>query len=155
MTTPPDGFEPLFRSSPFLELIGPVWSRPSGGGFVIGLRAEEKHCNARGRVHGGVLMTLADIALGYRSAFSQDPPAHLTTANMTVDFAGSAQLGDWIEVDVDIQRVGRRVAFANAYITVDNRRIVRASAVFARSDEPLDDSPPREDEGPPPDGDSN
>jgi acyl-coenzyme A thioesterase 13 len=138
---PPDGFERLTRKSPFLELIGPVWYRTTGDAFLIGLRAEEKHCNARGIVHGGVLMTLADISLGYRSSASQDPPANLTTANMTVDFAGSANLGDWIEVDVDIQRVGRRMAFANAYITVGERRIVRASAVFARSDDHLVESP--------------
>jgi acyl-coenzyme A thioesterase PaaI-like protein len=31
--------------------------------FVIGLRVEEK--NARGTAYGGLLPTLADIALGY------------------------------------------------------------------------------------------
>ena len=54
----PPGFGPLFRSSPFLETIGPLFSRGNGGDMVIGLRAARKHCNARGLVHGGVLSTL-------------------------------------------------------------------------------------------------
>ena len=35
---PPAGFEPLFRTSPFLETIGPLFYRKDGDGFVVGLR---------------------------------------------------------------------------------------------------------------------
>lgn len=133
----PDGFEPLFRTSPFLDLIGPLYSRRDTDGMTIGLRADGRHVNARGAVHGGVLLTLADIALGYTTAFSQEPPLHLTTASMAVDFAGGARQGDWIEARADIQKVGGRLAFANAYLSVEGTRIVRASGVFARSDRAL------------------
>lgn len=109
MSEVPDGFRPLFRTSPFL---------------------------ARGTAHGGLLMTLADIALGYDLAYSEEPPASLTTANLTADFAGSAGLGDWLEARVDIQKLGGRLAFANAYLTVNDERIVRASAVFVRGGRP-------------------
>lgn len=128
----PDGFEPLFRTSPFLDLIGPLYYRKDGDGFVVGLRVLAKHANARGAAHGGLLLTLADVALGYRTAFSQTPPAALTTISLTADFTAAARVGDWIEVHVDIQRLGERLAFANAYLTVEQNRIVRASAVFAR-----------------------
>ena len=129
----PRGFKKLFRSSPFLDLIGPLYYKPQKSGFVVALRAAEKHCNARGLVHGGVLMTLADIALGYRLATSEDPPAALSTASLTTDFVDAAKLGDWIEAHVDIQKLGGRLAFANAYIKCDGKRIARASGVFARS----------------------
>jgi acyl-coenzyme A thioesterase PaaI-like protein len=89
--------------------------------------------NARGFVHGGLLMTLADIALGDSLAYREDPPASFVTANLSADFAGSAKLGDWVEAYVDIQKSGSRLAFANAYLLVDGERILRASAVFARS----------------------
>ena len=68
LTPPSDAWQPLFRTSPFLDLIGPLFQRPNDGddgGFVIGLRIEEKLCNARQGAHGGVLATLADISLGY------------------------------------------------------------------------------------------
>ena len=130
---PPPGFAPLFRTSPFLETVGPFFYRGAqDGAFVIGLRVLPKHANARGGAHGGLLMTLLDIALGYRASLSETPPANLTTANLTADFAGGAKVGDWVEAHVDVQRAGSRLAFANAFLLVNGERIVRGSAVFAR-----------------------
>lgn len=126
----PHDFKPLFRSSPFLELLGPFYYRQDAAGFTIGIRVQEKHTNARGLAHGGLLMTLADVALGYSSAFSKDPPLKLVTTTLTTDFAGSAQIGDWLEAVVDIQKTGSRLVFANSYISVGNERVVRASASF-------------------------
>ena len=126
----PRDFKPLFRTSPVLDLIGPLFCRGEGKDLVIGLRAEGKHCNARGTVHGGILATLADVALGYAMAFSSDPPTRLVTANLSLDFAGTANPGDWLEAHVDIQKQGRRLSFANCYISVGGQRVVRASAVF-------------------------
>lgn len=80
--------------------------------------------------HGGILATLVDTALGYSIAFSTRPPTGLVTANLSLDFAGTAKVGDWLEVHVDVQRAGRRLAFANCYVMNDEQRIVRASAVF-------------------------
>ena len=77
--------------SPVLELDGPLYCRGEGLGLVIGLRVAQKHCNARGTIHGGILATLADVALGYALAFSSNPPASLVTANLSLDFAGTAR----------------------------------------------------------------
>jgi uncharacterized protein (TIGR00369 family) len=130
---PPAGFAPLFRTSPFLETVGPFFHRKDADGtFVVGLRILDKHANARGGAHGGVLMTLLDIALGYRAALTETPPANLFTASLTADFAGGAAVGDWVEAHVDVQRVGGRLAFANAFLVVNGTRVVRGSAVFAR-----------------------
>lgn len=125
------GFEPIARTSPFIDLIGPLWQRKDAGCVVIALHAGHKHCNARGHVHGGVLATLADIALGYSSAFSTDPPTPLVTVSQAIDFAGQAREGEWIEAHTDVQKTGKTLAFANCYLDVDGRRIARASAVFS------------------------
>lgn len=126
----PQDFTPLSRTSPVLELIGPLYTRGEGGSRVLGLSAEAKHCNSRGTVHGGILATLADVALGYAMAFASDPPRNLVTANLCLDYAGTAKAGDWLEAHVDIQKQGSRLSFANCYILVGGERIVRASAVF-------------------------
>lgn len=126
----PEGFQPLFRTSPVLDLIGPIYCRGQGKDLVLGLRVEPKHCNARGTVHGGILAALADVALGYSLAFATDPPTGLITANLTLDYAGTARIGDWLETGVDFQKQGSRLAFGNGFITVAGERIVRASAVF-------------------------
>ncbi|MGH8176870.1 MAG: PaaI family thioesterase [Steroidobacter sp.] len=127
---PPDGFSPIFRVSPVIEMIGPVYSRGEGLALELGMFAQAKHCNLRGSVHGGIFATLADMALGYTLAFSSDPPKGFVTANLTVDYAGSANVGDWLTTRTDVQRQGGRLAFANCYIYVREQRIVRASAVF-------------------------
>lgn len=134
---PPAGFEPLFRTSPFLQTIGPLFYRKDTDGFVVGMRILPKHANARGTAHGGLLLTLLDVALGYRTAFSQNPPAALTTASITADFVGSPKIGDWVEAHVDVHKIGKRLAFANAFLVVNGERLVRASAVFSRSSKPL------------------
>jgi uncharacterized protein (TIGR00369 family) len=129
----PVGFEPLFRTSPFLDALGPFFYRRTEHGLVIGIQVADKHANARGSAHGGLLLTLADIALGYTAASSEDPPLSLTTVNISADFAGHARVGDWLEAHVDIQKIGRRLVFANAYLVVGVERIARASAIFARN----------------------
>jgi uncharacterized protein (TIGR00369 family) len=126
----PAGFAPIFRTSPFLEAIGPLFSAGCGAQLVVGLRVQEKHTNARGTLHGGVLAAIADIALGYGLATSTNPPTSMVTASLSVDFAGSARSGDWIETSLDIQKVGSRMAFANVYFTLRGERIARASGVF-------------------------
>lgn len=133
MSEVPADFEPLFRTSPFLDLIGPFFQKREGDSLVIGLRIEPKHTNSRGLAHGGVLLTLADIALGYCTAFSVEPPAALATASLSADFAGPARVGDWLTAHVDVQKLGGQLAFASAYLCVNGKRIVRTSGVFARA----------------------
>ena len=127
----PEGFEPLFRSSPYLDLLGPIYSRIDEAGLVLGVRAHKKHCNARGKVHGGVFSSIADVALGYSAAFAGDTAVPLVTLSLTLDYAGGADEGDWIEIHSDVQKRGSRMAFVNGYFLVNERRIVRASAVFS------------------------
>ena len=111
-TTPPAtdilaGFVPLFRTSPFLDALGPFFYRPTKSSFVIALRVAPKRANAKGSTHGDLLLTLADIALGYTASASSDPPPALTTVNIAADFAGHAQVSDWLAAQVDIQKIGR------------------------------------------------
>ncbi len=127
----PPGFEPYSQPSPFLDRIGPLYQGGGDTGPVFGLRILDHHCNRRGLAHGGLLMTLADIALGKSIEWSAEASLSGLTASVTVDFMGSARLGDWVEAACDFHRAGRRVAFANCYLTVGERRIARASAVFS------------------------
>ena len=123
-------FAPFARTSPFLDLIGPVLSRRVDSDTEFALAIDDRHVNARGLAHGGVLASLADVALGYATALQEDPPVRLITASMSIDFAGPVEKGELVVARVDVQRIGRRMAFANCYLSCDERRIARASAVF-------------------------
>jgi acyl-coenzyme A thioesterase PaaI-like protein len=54
----------------------------------------------------------------------------MVTASLTIDYAGAAKLGDWVEIHTDVQKVGKSLAFANCYFSVKEKRIARASGVF-------------------------
>jgi acyl-coenzyme A thioesterase 13 len=132
MSDIPAGFAPIERrQGPFNTLIGPLHQRRDGERFLIGLRIEDKHTNSQGICHGGVLATLADLALGYAMIGKVLGDASFVTVNLSIDYAGSAMPGDWVESDVEVQRAGSRMAFCNGYLKVGDKRIVRMSAVFA------------------------
>jgi len=128
----PEGFEPFARTSPFLDSVGTFYVRGVGAELQLGVFIEERACNARGRAHGGFLAGLADVALGYAIATSEEPNAPLTTTSLSIDFAGSVSLGDWLQSRTEIQHLGRQLGFANTYLEVQGRRVVRASGVFVR-----------------------
>lgn len=131
----PAGFGPIFRSSPYLEMIGPIFNKidelECGKSIVIGFEVQDKHCNAKGTAHGGIISGIADIALGYSAGLSQKAPISMVTTSLSIDFVGSMKLGDWVEVHADVQKVGTRVAFANCYFEANGKRVVRASGVFS------------------------
>jgi uncharacterized protein (TIGR00369 family) len=126
----PDGFHAIPRLSPFNALVGPLYERRRGDAVSIGVRIEEKHTNSRGICHGGLLATIADLALGY-AMLAKTGGKGFVTAHLAIDYAGAARIGDWIESAIEIQRVGSRLAFANGYLVCGESRIVRASAIFA------------------------
>ena len=129
----PEGFKALPRhNSPFLSSVGPLFVKGEGSGAVIAMRIEHKHTNTRGVAHGGMLMTLADSALGIVLRMSQPNPSPMVTVSLTADFADAARVGDWVEVRVDVQKIGKRLAFANCQLWVGEKRILRASGIFAR-----------------------
>ena len=131
----PRGFRRIARLSPFNELVGPLFQRRRAGAELsVGLRIEKKHSNSRGICHGGVMATLADLSLGYAMHEKTQGKIAYVTAQLSIDYAGAARIGDWIQSVVEIQRLGARLAFANCYLVVEERRIVRASAIFARAD---------------------
>ena len=127
----PRGFRAIERASPFNALVGPLYEREESGSLSIGLRIGDKHTNSRGICHGGVLATLADLAMGY-AMLHRLGKGGFVTAHLAVDYADAARVGDWIQSAVEIQRVGASLAFANCYLLAGERRIVRASAIFAR-----------------------
>lgn len=126
----PPGFERHFRRSPLTEPWEPIYSRRTEKAVIIGLRAAEPHLNSRGIVHGGLLTTLADNAMGLSCALHIDGSPRLLTANLSVDFLSIAEKGQWIEIDTVFVKPGRTIGFAQAFITADGEICARANAVF-------------------------
>ena len=127
---PPPGWSKPAHPSTFREHAGPIYIRRAAGGNSFGLRVQAKHGNRDGGLHGGVLATLADMAMGYSCSITRQPPLRMVTVSLSIDYAGSADEGDWIEARVDVQKMGRRVSFANCFIWRGEQRIARASGSY-------------------------
>ncbi len=127
----PSGYKLVEHTGPFLREVGPLYYRREGQDLMVGLRLTERHSNSRGVVHGGMLLAMADTALGMALYHSRTPPQPIATVSLNAEFLDSAVPGDWVEGKVEILRVGSRLAYANCLLYVGERRIMRAAGVFA------------------------
>ena len=66
MSATPAGFVPSERTGPFFDLIGPIHTKPSETGVILGLCARREHCNARGLVHGAIFAAVLDAPIADR-----------------------------------------------------------------------------------------
>jgi len=127
----PPGFERLNRGGPYMANLGELYCRRGEGEIVFAMRIEDKHTNMRGIAHGGMLASLADSALGLGLTLYCEGRQSFVTVNLSTDFIDAARPGDWVEAHVEVQKLGKRMAFANCFLQVGARRILRASGVFA------------------------
>ena len=132
---PDERWEPWHHNDPFEAAIGVIFRARD---FVlgpeelvrIGFRVAARNCNFLGGCHGGLLATLADIAMG-RNVLAATGAEGAPTMSMTVDFVRGASAGDWLESRVRIVRQARRVAFCDALLLGRAGTVARANAVFS------------------------
>jgi uncharacterized protein (TIGR00369 family) len=126
----PEGFEPHFRKSPFTDPWEPLYSRRTDKAVFMGLRLAKPHTNARGLIHGGLIASLADNAMGYSCALRMDNALSLVTISLAVDFVGTAKVGQWLAVEPEVIRTGSTICFAQSFIKADDAVIARANGTF-------------------------
>lgn len=128
----------LEKNERFMGLIGPWYYKEINDSFsttnaqrILGIRVEERHTNILGFAHGGLLVTMADSALGYTLSRVSSPPHPTLTASLNSNFLSTAKVGDFIESHVNIIKVGSRLRFGECELKVNNRIIFKCSGVFA------------------------
>jgi uncharacterized protein (TIGR00369 family) len=126
----PPGFAPHDRKSPVTDPWEPIYARKTEGAVILGLVAEAAHTNSRGFVHGGLIGTLADNAMGLSCARRLGDGSSLLTVNLALDYLGVARAGQWLEFDTVFVKPGRTLCFAQAFVTADGEVCARANGVF-------------------------
>lgn len=126
----PAGFEPLSRKSPLTEPWEPIYARTTERAVVIGLRLARPHTNGRGLIHGGLIAALADNAMGYSCAQVTNWTTSFVTVSLSIDFVGSAEIGQWCSIESDVIKTGKTICFAQSLIKADGVVIARASGTF-------------------------
>ncbi len=136
----PPGFAQHSRASPLTGPWEPILSRLVDERVLqLGVIVREAHCNARGFAHGGLISALADNAMGHSAVATArktlpEPPASAVTVNLSLDFADSARIGEWLEVRPVVLKMGRTLAFTEGHVIAmregEERLIARCSATF-------------------------
>jgi len=125
----PDGYEP-FSLSPFGELVGPLYAGWRDSSPTIAVRVGAEHGNRSGRAHGGLMMTVADIALT-RAALEQLPPnTRVATADLHIAFLESVSEGEWLEAIPSIDRVGRSLIHGSCVLEAGARTAAKVLATI-------------------------
>lgn len=125
------GWEELAPEGGFDKLVGPLWRRPAPGGWACAFRADDRHANKRGVVHGGMLVTFADHALGMNvwSAVAGKPCA---TVTLNTDFVSAVRPGDWVECEAAVTRVSNALVFIRGRLHVGERTVMTAAGIWKR-----------------------
>ena len=122
------GWEP-YGDDGFIGLVGPFWARPSGDSYLYAFKAEPKHHNRRGVVHGGMLMAFADTAFGH--AVSMHRKDHYwVTVRLVTDFLSAAKLGDWVEGTAEVMGIEDDIYTVKGRIWCGDRTIMTGTGVF-------------------------
>ena len=127
----PDGFR-LYDISrmPFMQLLGPVYSKGDDKNLQLGVRVEHKHCNSLGTVHGGFVATLADVAAGRALVNNHVEEKSAMTISLNLDYIGTAKAGAWLDAKVFIKKGTGGVGFCVVDIVEGERLIMSASGAF-------------------------
>jgi uncharacterized protein (TIGR00369 family) len=124
----PAGFIRHERRSAVTDAWEPIWVRPLDQVVQLAVRISPAHCNARGFLHGGVIASLADNAMGLTLA--QTTGSSAVTVSLTVDYVRRAGPGQWLQIEPRVIRAGGKLGFVDALVTADGETIARANATF-------------------------
>lgn len=125
----PEGYEPEPGDNAFAALVGPIFQRNDGESIRFLFKAEEKHRNPRGVVHGGMLMTFMDNLLAHTIVHTLGD-VRKATLSLSCDFIGPAYPGQRMEGWGEVTRATRSVVFVQGTITAGGTTVVTGSGVW-------------------------
>lgn len=116
--------------SGFSGNVGPYWTKGEGAEAVIGFIAGEKHSNLHlGTVHGGALMTFADVALGHNVVRLLGAP-NCATAQLQLHFVSTARLGEFVSCQAEVVRQSSSLIFMRGLICAGGRTVASADGIW-------------------------
>lgn len=126
---PPAGFEACPIIDPFEAYIGPYFRRRDAKGYEFCLPLDDRHLNAMGNAHGGMLMTFADASMGL-TAWEAVPDSPVVTLGMNLTFQSAATAGALLRMSPRITRQTRSVLFIEGDLRIDDQIIAGATSIW-------------------------
>ena len=119
---PSDPYE--LRTGPFLL----AEDGPDGPRLL--LRSARQHSNASGSLHGGLLLSMADVLVCWAAV--RDSGERAITVSLTANFVAAGQAGEELAGTAEVVRHTRSMSFVNGRIAVGERVLLTCTAVVKR-----------------------
>lgn len=114
------------------QTAGPFYMKADENGDIVSaFRAEEKHMNGGGVVHGGALMSFADFAL-FAISSKEKPDTYGLTVAFASEFLAGAKLGALMEARGEVLRAGRSIIFVRGIVTGDGEPVLNFSGTIKK-----------------------
>ena len=127
----PQGWTLQSHGETFSGHAGPFYFRDEGGPAGVGFFAEPHHANLGGIVHGGALLTLADMAL-WDICRREIGVFKGVTVTLNSEFVGAGPIGAFIEATGEVVRAGRKLLFARGLISADGEVLMSFSGTLKK-----------------------
>ena len=111
------------------EVVRPLWFRQEEAGIAFGFQAREAQTNGRGVVHGGLLATMIDHALG-RTVREAVGGAAVATIQLDLHYLAPARPGQFIEARGEVTQRTRSVVFIRGTLLANGKPVLTASGVW-------------------------
>lgn len=115
----------------FRGLVGTEISNAEEGRAVASLRAEERHLNPNGTVHGGVVYTLVDVSMAeaLRTILQEDERP--VTIEIKINYLEPGRPGTLSSV-AQVRKAGGRVIITEAEVTQEDEVVALATGTYTR-----------------------
>lgn len=114
----------------FSTAIGATWIRGEQGAREVAVFTTAAIANDHmGMVHGGALMTFADMALGIAAAEAIGG-AYMATAQLQFHFTSAAPIGALLTCKPELVRQTSQLLFVRGLFEADGRTVGMADAMF-------------------------
>ena len=122
----------VWQSDAFEQRAGPFYEkRQADGTMLTAFRAEPRHMNGAGFMHGGCLMTFADSAI-FTIARDAMGDSHGVTLTLTGDFLDPAREGQLIEATGEVVRAGGKTIFVAGIVKADGNAVLRFDGIIRK-----------------------
>ena len=114
------------------DLVGPFYFRTDDEGPVCAFRAEHRHMNSGGVMHGGCLMTFADFSLFGIAYKELGADNYGLTVAFTSEFLNGPRVGQLVEARGEVLRAGGSLIFVRGIVTADGTPCLNYSGTIKR-----------------------
>lgn len=117
----------------FRELVGTELSNTEEGRAVVSLRAEERHLNPNGTVHGGVVYTLVDVSMAEALRTMIEGDERPVTIEIKINYLEPGRPGK-LTSTAQVRKGGKRLVIVEAEVAQedDGEIVALATGTYTR-----------------------